>query len=82
MVRNKFGKSEISLDSSPKSPAYFAHPGPLRGAYHDRHETRVGDAVDATASGAQVVAGRDQLRELSSGGQTNGAEAYGKIVWT
>ena len=39
-------------------------------------------AVDATVSGAQVVAGRDQLRELSSGGQTNGAEAYGKIVWT
>ena len=41
-----------------------------------------GGAVDAAASGAQVVAGRDQFRELSSGGQTNGAEAYGKIVWT
>ena len=30
-------------------------------------------AVDAAASGAQVVAGRDQLRELSSGVLTNGA---------
>ena len=40
-----------------------------------------GDAVDATVSGAQVVAGRIKLRELSSGVLTNGAEAYGKDVW-
>jgi len=40
------------------------------------------DAVDAAASGAQVVAGRDQLRERPYGGQTDGIAAYGKIVWT
>ena len=32
-------------------------------------------------SGAQVVAGRDQLRERPDGGQTNGIVAYGKSVW-
>ena len=73
---------KFPLTPPPNHLHISAHPGPLRGAYHDRHETRVGDAVDATASGAQVVAGRDQLRELSSGGQTNGAEAYDEIVWT
>jgi hypothetical protein len=40
------------------------------------------DAVDAAASGAQVVAGRDQLRERSNGEPTNGAVAYGESVWT
>ena len=39
-------------------------------------------AVDATVSGAQAVAGRDQLRERPDGGQTDGTEAYGEIVWT
>ena len=33
-------------------------------------------------SGAQAVAGRDQLREPPDGGQTDGIAAYGKIVWT
>ena len=37
--------------------------------------------VDAAVSGAQVVAGRDQLREPPNGGQTDGIVAYGKIVW-
>ena len=36
-------------------------------------ETRGGDAVDAAASGASEVAGRDQLRERSDGVLTNGA---------
>jgi hypothetical protein len=31
------------------------------------------DAMDATASGAQGMAGRDQLRERSTGARTNGA---------
>ena len=44
--------------------------------------TNVGrGAVDAAASGALVVAGRNQLRERSSGAQTNGVAAYGKNVW-
>ena len=38
-------------------------------------------AVDGAASGAQVVAGRDKLREPSSGVRTNGVAAYGKGVW-
>jgi hypothetical protein len=33
-------------------------------------------------SGAQAVAGRDQIRERSDGAQTTGIAAYGKIVWT
>jgi hypothetical protein len=40
------------------------------------------DVMDAAASGAQAVAGRDQLRELPDGAQTTGIAAYGKIVWT
>jgi len=39
------------------------------------------DAVDAAASGAQVVAGRDQLRERSSGVPTSDVVAYGEVVW-
>ena len=54
----------------------------LRGAYHDRHERWAWDAVDAAASGAQVIAGRIFIRERSDGEQTNGAEAYGKTVWS
>src|SRR3981189_1992841 len=33
----------------------------LRGAYHDRHGRWAWDAVDAAASGAQVIAGRGFL---------------------
>jgi hypothetical protein len=40
------------------------------------------DAVDAAASGAQVVAGRVQIRERSGGAPTNDAEAYGEVVWS
>ena len=40
------------------------------------------DAVDAAASGAQVVAGRDQLRERSYGEPTNDVVAYGEVVWS
>ena len=40
-----------------------------------------GVAVDAAVSGAQVVAGRDKLREPSSGVLTNGITACGKNVW-
>ncbi len=72
---------KFPLTPPPNHPHIFAHPGPFRGAYHDRHETWVGNAVDATMSGAQVVAGRDQLREPSDGGQTDGILAYGKSVW-
>jgi hypothetical protein len=54
----------------------------LRGAYHDRHGRWAWDAVDAAASGAQVIAGRVSTREQSNGGQTNGADADGKTVWS
>jgi hypothetical protein len=33
-------------------------PAPARGAYRDRHGRWVQDAVDAAASGADVIAGR------------------------
>src|SRR5688572_27345388 len=72
---------KFPLTRPPNHPHIFAHPGPFRGAYHDRHETWAGDAVDAAVSGAQAVAGRDQLRERPVGGQTDGIEAYGEIVW-
>jgi hypothetical protein len=39
------------------------------------------DAVDAAASGAQVVAGRVS-RERSDGVPTNDAEADGEVVWS
>ena len=42
----------------------FAHPVPLRGAYHDRHDRWDGDAVDADVP------------------ITNGADAYGEVVWS
>ncbi len=70
------------LTPPPNHPHILVHPGPFGGAYHDRHETWVGNAVDAAVTGAQMVAGRDQLRERPGGGQTDGIEAYGKIVWT
>jgi hypothetical protein len=38
--------------------------------------------MDATASCAQVVAGRVLARERQNGARTTGADAYGKIVWT
>ena len=40
------------------------------------------DAVDAAASGAQVIAGRVQIRERSDGVPTNDAEADGEVVWS
>jgi hypothetical protein len=49
---------KLSLTPLPNHQYIIPHPGPLRGAYHDRHETLGGDAVDAAVSGAQVVAGR------------------------
>src|ERR1700682_4013365 len=55
-----------------------------RGVGH-RHRTLGWDAVDAAASGAQVNCragfGLSQTRERSNGAQTNGAEAYGEVVW-
>jgi hypothetical protein len=49
---------KLSLTPLPNHQYIIPHPGPLRGAYHDRHETLGGDAVDEAVSGAQVVAGR------------------------
>ena len=41
------------------------------------------DAVDAAALARDGIAGRvDETCERSPGEQTNGADAYGKIVWS
>jgi hypothetical protein len=45
-------------------------PVPIRGAYRDRHERWVRDAVDAAASGARIAC------------WTIDAFAYGKAVWS
>ncbi len=82
----------IFLHGPPKSPYIPRHPVPLRGALASvTNAGRV--AVDAAASGVQVVAGRASARERSSGTRTNGAlpgeaswrrrvVAYGKTVWS
>ena len=59
----------------------FARPTPEEGRI--AIVTNAGwDAVDAAASGASEIAGRDQLRERSDGVQTNGAASYGEVVWS
>jgi hypothetical protein len=40
------------------------------------------DAVDAAASSREAIAGQVQTCERSNGARTNGAEAYGKTVWS
>jgi hypothetical protein len=86
------GKSPICLSSPicknsplPVLPKSSLEPSPsraLRGAFRDRHGRRARDAVDAAASGAQVIAGRVSARERSNGELTNGDVAYGKTVWS
>jgi hypothetical protein len=57
------------------------HPTPRRGAARDRHERWRWDAVDAKRRRAVVIAGRVSC-ERSTGTQTNGAFAYGEVVWS
>jgi hypothetical protein len=57
------------LDADPKSVAYSGRPVPLRGAYHDRLERWVRDAVDAASSRALCA-------------RTSDGEAYGEVVWS
>src|SRR6202048_1676177 len=76
---NPTGK--ISLSQSGKSPLRLTPSCPRgRGVGH-RHRTLGWDVVDATASCARWIAGRDKLRERSQDVLTSGAEAYGKVVW-
>jgi hypothetical protein len=39
-------------------------------------------AVDAAAPARKVIAGRIPIRERFTARKTNGAEAYGKTVWS
>ena len=72
-----FPKGKSALGIPPSCPQG-------RGVGH-RYRTLGWDAVDAAASGAQVNCragfGLSQTRERSNGAQTNGAEAYGEVVW-
>ena len=61
----------ISLNTSGKSPLLIWPSRPTRGVAHVTNARW--DAMDATASGAQGIAGRIELRERSSGARTNGA---------
>ena len=77
---NHFGLSEvmsrpqnkkISLHTSGKSLLQIHPSHPARGVAHVTNARW--DAMDATASGAQGIAGRIALRERLSGARTNGA---------
>src|SRR6187200_2639511 len=57
------------------------HPVPWERGVGHRHRTLGWDVVDAAASGVWCVR-RAAFRERSSARRTNGAAAYGKIVWT
>src|SRR6266702_8685451 len=43
----------ISVFTNPKSAIYPLYPVPFRGAYHDRHETWGGNAVDAGSADSE-----------------------------
>ena len=60
-----------SLNTSGKSLLQIRPSHPTRGVAHVTNARW--DAMDATASGAQGIAGRIALRERSSGARTNGA---------
>ena len=64
-------RKNISLNTSGKSPLLIWPSRPTRGVAHVTNARW--DAMDATASGAQGIAGRIELRERSSGARTNGA---------
>ena len=65
-------RKNIPLNTSGKSPLVIRPSRPTRGVAHVTNARW--DAMDATASGAQGIAGRIELRERSSGARTNGAE--------
>jgi hypothetical protein len=60
-----------SLNTSGKSLVVIRPSHPTRGVAHVTNARW--DAMDATASGAQGIAGRIELRERSAGVQTDGA---------
>jgi hypothetical protein len=70
----------ISLPASPKSLLYPWRPTPLEGRI--AIVTDAGrDVVDAAASGAQVVAGRDEPRERLRRARRTASVADGQVVW-
>jgi hypothetical protein len=72
----------ISVPTHPKSDLELSHPTPQEGRI--MIVTDAGwNAVDAAALARDGIAGRvDEACERSPGEQTNGADAYGKIVWS
>jgi hypothetical protein len=72
----------ISVPTYPKSDLELSHPTPQEGRI--MIVTDAGwNAVDAAALARDGIAGRvDEACERSPGEQTNGADAYGKIVWS
>ena len=78
-----FRKSEISLDVSRKSPSYPSPSCPTEGRIRIVRDAGR-DAVDAAASGVKNGgrAASQGVRERSDGALTNGAVAYGEVVWS
>jgi hypothetical protein len=72
----------ISVPTYPKSHLELSHPTPPEGRI--MIVTDAGrDAVDAAALARDGIAGQvDEACERSPGEQTNGTDAYGKIVWS
>src|SRR5438309_12055721 len=71
------------LPAPPKSLLSLPPSRPTRGAYRDRHGRGVGCGGRGSVGRCQGMAGRvDTARELTNGTQTNGANAYGKAVWS
>jgi hypothetical protein len=80
-LRQNNPTGKISLLLSGKSLLGLAPSCPRgRGVGH-RHRTLGWDAVDAAASGVKCVR-RAGFRERTAARRTNGAKAYGKIVWS
>src|SRR6266436_692263 len=75
--------SEIPLDVYPKSALEKIPSRPSEGRWPSSR-TLGWDAVDAAASGVtrDGRAGSLGIRERSNGALTNGAAAYGEVVWS
>ena len=76
-------RKNISVFPKPKSALYHGYPVPREGRWPSSR-TLGRDAVDAAASGVKRDgrAGSLGICERSNGALTNGAVAYGEVVWS
>src|SRR5947207_9579302 len=72
-----------TVDPHPKSVAFCNRPGPIRGAYRDRHGRWAGmrwTRQRQVRNGMQ--GGSEKACERSNGELTNDVAAYGEVVWS